>query len=138
MFVTQLSLMFTSSAGITVRRGPSYFERVREKAANRGIHTLSCRPYRFFMSKHFQDQKFDNSILYQRVELVFSPAKNWKTCTMPMTTEEMVAKILDELGIWFDSPELVVRIMEDLHYIYDMNEHNQKMYWLINPAEIKI
>lgn len=87
------------------------------------------------MAKYFEDQKYENVILLQRVELIFSPAKNWQTCTMPMTTDEMVAKVFEELGMYFDgNSSLVIKIMEDLHVRYEFNEFNTKMYWLINPA----
>lgn len=87
------------------------------------------------MAKHFEDQQYENAALYQRIELIFAPAQNWQTCTMPMTTDEMVAKILDELGIYFQGNSiLVIKVMEDLNFRYEFNEYNNKMYWLINPA----
>lgn len=88
------------------------------------------------MAKHFEEQKFENNVLYQRIGLIFAPAKNWKTCTMPMTMDEMIAKVLEELSIYFDPemPELIVQIMDDLCFPYLMNEYNHKMYWLVNPV----
>lgn len=87
------------------------------------------------MAKHFDDQQYENAVLYQRIQLIFAPAQNWQTCTMPMTTDEMVAKVLDEIGIYFQgNPILVTKILEDLKFIYSFNEHNGKRYWLINPA----
>ena len=71
----------------------------------------------------------------QRVEQLFVPAKNWKTSELQLTTEEMVIKILEELGAWFQgNSALVIKIMEDLNFMYDYNEHNGKRYWLINSV----
>lgn len=87
------------------------------------------------MAKHFDDQIYENAILYQHVELFFKPAENWETCLLPLTNDEMIAKIFEEIGIYFQgNPILVTKILEDLKFIYSFNEHNGKRYWLINPA----
>lgn len=87
------------------------------------------------MATYFKDQTCENAILYQRIELIFTPAKNWQTCLLPLTTDEMTAKVFEEMGLYFDAnPLLVTKIMEDLNFNYEFNEHNGKRYWLINPV----
>lgn len=87
------------------------------------------------MTSFTEDQKYDDNILFQRIELVFTKAANWETCTMPMSTTEMVARVREEQGIFFHSDELVVLVMEYLDFPYKLNENNQKHYWLLNPSD---
>jgi len=80
-------------------------------------------------------QKFPNSVLYQRVEQIYRPAESWEECELPMTTEQLIIAVNESLPGYFEDPEQILRIFEDLHFIYARNEHNNKHYWLINPAE---
>jgi len=87
------------------------------------------------MPNFSNDQKFDNNILFQRIELVFKKANGWEDCTMPLSNNEVIDKIMEEQGMFFESPELIILVMEEMDFIYAMNEHNRKRYWLLNPAE---
>lgn len=82
-----------------------------------------------------ESQSFDNSVLFQRIELIFKRADCWPECAMPLLNEEMIEKVLEEQGVWFDhNPALIVTVMEELEFKFSLNEHNQKRYWLVNPA----
>lgn len=134
MFAVQLSFSNISLHRHTVRRGRAIISTCRKKAVNRGIRTLSCRPYRFYMPNLSDDQRFDNHILFQRIELIFKPATRWQDCTMPLTNAEVVEKVMEEQGMFFDSPEQIILVMEEMRFLYELNEHNRKHYWLLNPA----
>lgn len=86
------------------------------------------------MSKHSESQQFDNAILRQRIELIFSRAESWETCTMPLTTQEITAKVMEEQGPFFEDEALIILILEGMNYKYVINEFNHKGYWLVNPA----
>jgi len=82
-----------------------------------------------------EDQKFDNNILFQRIDLVFTRANDWPDCTMPLLTDEVIEKVMEEQGHWFDhDPILIITVMEEMKFIFSLNEINQKRYWLVNPA----
>ncbi|SDG67759.1 hypothetical protein SAMN05421827_109128 [Pedobacter terrae] len=129
MFVPLLSFLNISHYRYTVRRGPAIISTCRKKAANRGIHTLSSRPYRFYMS----EPKYPNSVLFQQLERFFSPAADWESCEMPMSTPEFFEKIHEVLPGYFEDSERIREILEAAHYQYAFNENNKKYYWLVNP-----
>lgn len=80
------------------------------------------------------DQRFPDHVLFQRVEQIYSPAKDWPSCEMPLTTEHLIAAVGESLPGFFDDPELILRIFTELHFRYIKNEFNNKFYWLVNAA----
>jgi pyridoxal/pyridoxine/pyridoxamine kinase len=85
-----------------------------------------------------EEQRFPDNVLFQRIEQIFMPAQNWQTCEQPMLNQDLIREVNTVLPGFFESPEKIMQIMEQLHFRYELNEHNRKWYWLINPAESRV
>ena len=96
-----------------------------------GVSYIQQQTLPFIMS---EQQRFTDSVLFQRVEQIYRPAQNWQTCTLPLTSAQLVEAIDEALPGFFESNELIFRIFEELHFRYERNEHNNKFYWLVNPV----
>lgn len=81
-----------------------------------------------------EEQRYPDNVLYQRIEQLYTPAQDWESCSMPMTNEELIRVVSESLPGFFDGPEKILTIFEGLHFLFERNEHNNKHYWLVNPA----
>lgn len=78
------------------------------------------------------ENKYPNSVLFQRLEALYSPAQDWETCTMPLTMFDFLEKIKDNMPGFFESDDQIVDVLEQLHFKFVLNENNKKHYWLVN------
>ncbi|MGY4385654.1 hypothetical protein ACVWYN_002700 [Pedobacter sp. UYP24] len=81
-----------------------------------------------------EQQRFPDSVLFQRVEQIYMPAQNWQLCTMPLTSDQLIEAINVALPGYFDNTEKIFQIFEELNFRYERNEFNNKYYWLVNPV----
>jgi len=81
-----------------------------------------------------EENKYPNSVLFQRIELLFTPALDWETCMMPLSTHDLLDKIKEAMPGFFEGDDHIIMILEEMHFQYAFNENNNKYYWLVNPA----
>lgn len=78
-----------------------------------------------------EESKYPDNVLLQLIESVYRPAENWESCTLPMTTDQIVKKLMEHFPGKFEDSDQITRLLEALHVQHAYNEHNGKWYWLL-------
>ena len=81
-----------------------------------------------------EESRFPDHVLLQLIESVYQPAPDWETCSLPVTTPQIVKHLQEYFPGKFDSTDQIIELLRQLHIQYVLNEHNRKYYWLVNPA----